>query len=112
MTFGEAVTRSRRGPITGVDRYGNPTYGPITSATFTGAAFDPGGSTEPQEIGRDPVSTSPALYFPSAWPDIAPDDLVTARGVVWRVIGRPADWRSPWGSLVGGLVVHLERLEG
>lgn len=110
--FGEAITRARRGPVDGHDRYGNPTRSTITVAVFTGAAFDPGGSTEPVEVGREPVTTTPALYFPGAWPDIAPDDLVTVRGTVWRVIGRPDDWQSPWGTSVGGLVVHLERVEG
>lgn len=110
--FGEQVTRARRGAKVGTDRYGNPIYGTTTVASITGAAFDPGGSTEPVTVGADPVRTEPTLYFPSAWPDIGPDDLVQVRGHNYRVTGRPPDWRSPWGTAVGGLVVHLELLEG
>ena len=108
--FGEPVERIRR-EQTGVDRYGNPQYTDVES-TVEGAAFDPGGSREPVEVGRTQTVTTPKLYFANSRPDLTRDDSVRVRGVVYAVEGDPADWRSPFGSSLGGLVVELKRAEG
>lgn len=110
--IGETVTRIRAGESAGDDRYGNPTPGPDVETSFAGAAFDPGGSLEPTEVGRASVVTSPKVYFRDAWPDILPADRLRVRGDVYRVIGRPAKWRNPYTSHVAGLVVELELVEG
>lgn len=109
---GETVTRLR--PVqTGTDRYGNPVYSDTLAETpLTEAWFAPGGSSEPVEVGRAAVITKPTVYFPHSWPDIQPSDQLRIRGRVYEVTGDPADWRSPTGSNVGGLVIELKRVDG
>lgn len=109
--IGEPVTRRRR-EQTGEDRYGNPEYGLVDTVLPERAAFDPGGSRNPVEVGREQTVTTPKLYFQTQWPDLARDDQVIVRGVTYDIEGNPADWRSPWGSGLGGLVVELKIAEG
>lgn len=111
MFVGEPVTR-RRQQQTGVDRYGNPVYTPVDAVLPERAAFDPGGSRDPVEVGREQTITTPKLYFPKAYPDLNDTDQVLIRGVVFDLEGNPADWKSPYGSDVGGLVVELKKAEG
>lgn len=110
--IGETVTRIRTGTSPGEDRYGNPLPGVDVETDFHGAAFDPGGSQEPTEVGRTPVVTTPKVYFRDAWPDILAADRLRVRGDVYRVIGRPAKWANPYTTLKAGLVVELELVEG
>jgi hypothetical protein len=111
MTFGETVVRVRRGAQTGVDRYGHPVYGDDVDTDLTGAAFDPGGSLEPVEVGRTPVITTPKLYFRTE-PDLVSTDRVRVRGLLYVVEGHPAVWVSPFTSVTRGTVVELKRVDG
>lgn len=108
---GEPVTR-RRQQQTGTDRYGNPEYSTVDTVLTERAAFDPGGSREPVEVGREQTVTTPKLYFRKARPDLIDDDQVLVRGVVYDIKGDPADWQSPYGSTNGGLVVELKVVNG
>lgn len=109
--FGEVVTRIRR-VEDGVDRYGNPTYIDVETSV-PGAAFAPEqASQEPTEVGRASVITKPTLYFNRPRPDFIASDRVRVRGWLYEVDGDPADWRSPWGTDWGGLVVALKRVAG
>jgi len=107
---GEPVTRIRR-TQTGVDAYNNPVYADTTTVLAELAAFDPGGSLEPVEVGRAQVVTTPKAYFADQWPDVVVSDRLVIRGRTFTVQGRPADWRSPWTGM-GGLVVELREVEG
>jgi len=107
---GETVTRIRKVPA-GDDRYGNPTF-TTAESPIDGAFFDPGSSSEVVVVGGEPMVTKPTVYFPHAWPDLVEADDLRVRGVTYTVQGRPDDWRSPWGSSIGGLVVHLQLAEG
>lgn len=111
MFVGEPVTR-RRQQQTGEDRYGSPVYELVDTVLPEPAAFDPGGSREPVEVGRTQTITTPKLYFPKAYPDLNDTDQVVVRGLVYAIEGTPPDWKSPYGSDVGGLVVELKRAEG
>lgn len=106
------VTRVRRGAQNGVDRYGNPVYAPTAETVLPGAMFAPGGTSEPVEAGRSAVITLPTVFFPRTWPDIEPTDQVRVFAELYEVVGDPAEWRSPWGTNLGGLVVQLNRVEG
>lgn len=107
---GEPVTR-RRQEQSGTDRYGNPVYGWVDTVLPERAAFDPGGTREAVEVGRDPVVTTPKLYF-IVHPDLASTDRLVVRGRVYTVQGDPAVWDDPFGSAVGGTVVELEAVSG
>lgn len=110
MAFiGEPVTRVRR-QVTGTDRYGNDVHADVETVLAEPAAFDPGGSLEPVEVGRKQVVTTPKLYFLNERPDLRDDDTVIVRGERYTIEGDPADWRSPFGSTLGGLVVELQRV--
>lgn len=108
---GEPVTRVRR-EQTGIDRYGNPEYGDVQTVLPERAGFAPGGTSEPVEVGREPVITTPKLYFLRQYPDLRRDDRVIVRGRTYLVDGDQADWIDPFGSIVGGAVVELEAAEG
>lgn len=112
MFTGEPVTRLRRHP-TGTDRVGNPRYEETKSVLEETAAFDPGGSTEPVQVGATAVATSPTLYFPGTFPDLTEADAVLVRGIRYTIEGQPAQWRSPFtgGPGVGGTVVELRHVE-
>lgn len=110
--IGETVHRIRTGASPGDDRYGNPLPGVDVETALTGAAFDPGGSLEPVEVGRMPVITTPKVYFRDYAPDIVSTDRLRVRGLVYAVVGRPARWVSPYTTAVAGLVVELRNTEG
>jgi hypothetical protein len=110
--IGETVVRIRAGDSPGDDRYGNPLPGVDADTPLTGAAFDPGGSLEPSEVGREQRVTNPKVYFRDYAPDIVATDRLRVRGDVYRVIGRPAKWVSPYTTQTAGLVVELELAEG
>lgn len=110
MTWGEPVTRIRAGTSPGPDPYGNPLPGVDVQTVIEGAAFDPGGSREPVEVGRTQTITTPKVFFMDAWPDIVESDRLVVRGRTFTVQGRPPAWRSPWSGM-GGLVVELQEVE-
>jgi hypothetical protein len=107
--FGESVTRLRR-VAAGTDRYGSPTF-TESSTAITGAAFAPGGSVEPVEVGRAAVITSPALYFRSTV-DLLATDRVIVRGTTYTVEGDPAVWVSPYTGETRGVSVSLKAVTG
>jgi hypothetical protein len=110
--IGEPVVRVRKGASPGNDRYGNPLPGTDVETTLTGAAFDPGGTLEPVEIGRTQVVTTPKVYFRDYAPDVLSTDLLRVRGLLYQVQGRPAKWVSPYTTRTAGLVVELKLAEG
>lgn len=110
MGWGEPVTRIRA-EVVGEDRYGNPVTGDVES-TLPSAGFAPEGSPEVDQVGRVVVTGRPSLYWRGEWPDVVASDRVRVRGVVYAVDGTPADWRDPWGSPLGGLVVRLKVSDG
>lgn len=109
--IGETVTRLRTGASPGEDPYGNPLPGVDVEVAIPGAAFDPGGSLEPVEVGRAQTVTTPKLYFTTS-PDIISSDRLRVRGLVYSVIGRPALWVSPFTGVTAGMVVELKVAEG
>jgi hypothetical protein len=107
----ETVTRIRPTVTEALDAFKRPIAGVQTEADFTGALVDPGGSTEPVEVGRTPVATTPTVYFPGAWPDITKGDKLRVRGVVYDVEGKPPEWHRG-DEEHGGLVVKLRTTGG
>lgn len=110
--IGETVVRIRAGASPGDDRYGNPIPGTDVETSLTGAAFAPGGTLEPVEVGRTPIITTPKVYFRDDDPDLVPTDRLRIRGVIYTVEGHPAVWISPWTSVTRGTVVELKAVDG
>ena len=111
LPSGLPVTRIRETATGAEDRYGNPVTAPVETVLDQLAAFDPGGSREPVEVGRTATVTTPKLYF------IEPVDLTTTDSVrvnarTFTVEGVPAEWQDPFGTNVGGMVVELQEASG
>ena len=104
------VVRVRR-DTAGTDRYGNPTYSETQTVLGGRSVFTPGGSSEPVEVGRERVVSSPKLLFAGSWPDVRADDRLIVDGRTFTVEGRPASLRGPVSDR-GGLVVALREVEG
>ena len=111
LPSGLPVTRIRLTATGAEDRYGNPVTAPVETVLDQLAAFDPGGSREPVEVGRTATVTTPKLYF------IEPVDLTTTDSVrvnarTFTVEGVPAEWQGPFGTPVGGMVIELQEVSG
>lgn len=111
FAHGETVTRLRGAKIT--DRYGNETtsWASPTSLTIPGCGFNPGGSIEPTQDGRNAVITRPEVYAP-ADADVDAGDRIVVRGDTYEVDGKPAEWRSPFTGWAPGMVIALKEVEG
>lgn len=106
---GETITRLRQ-EETGRDRYDEPIHDEVETP-IEGAFFAPGGTSEPTVLGAAPVVSEPTCYWRRQWPDIVDTDRLVVRGQTYTVEGFPADWRSPNGTGMGGLVVSLRRVK-
>jgi len=106
---GEIVGRLRAGAPT-TDEYGTAIPGAEVEVPIPGAAFAPGGSTEPAQTGMARVVTAPTLYFTTS-PDVLSSDRMRVRGLVYSVIGNPALWINPFTGATAGLVVELKAVE-
>lgn len=110
---GETVTRLRGTPI--VSPYSGETTGTSWASPdaleIPGCGFNPGGSSQPVEPGRDAVITKPEVYAP-ADVDVHAGDRVVARGRTYDVEGDPAEWRNPFTGWAPGTVITLKIVEG
>lgn len=104
----ETVTRLRPG-AGAVDPYSNEAsedWGtPLEHDIVTLAPAEPRPSGEPLQDARNQVTSGWTLYLP-AGEDVTSKDRMRVRGVVYNVLGEPADWFG------GGLVVQCDRAEG
>lgn len=108
--FGEPVTVQAR-VVGSEDSHGNPIETFADPVTVDGCAFDPGGSVETLEPGREAVVTRPRVFVPVGTV-VTARSLMTVRGLLYRVDGDPADYRNPFTGWQPGIVVNLERAEG
>jgi hypothetical protein len=110
--FGEPVVFQAR--VVGVeDSHGNPIESFAAPVTVEGCAFDPGGSIETMEPGREAVVSRPRVFVPPGnLAGVTARSLATVRGLLYRVDGDPADFRSPFTGWEPGIVVNLERAGG
>lgn len=111
LPTGAEVYRRRGATVVGTDRYGNDILEAVVTLLPQRAAFDPGGSVEPVEVGRAAVVTTPKAYFVEDVDLVAGDD-VEIDGRWYTVEGRPLVYGSPFGSDVGGTVVELREVAG
>jgi hypothetical protein len=95
------------------DAHGNPVDSYGSPVIVAGCAFDPGGTVESFEPGRDVVITSPRVFIPSeSTVPVSSRDRVTVRGVLYEVDGDPAVWVNPFTGWNPGRAVPLERAAG
>lgn len=101
-------------PGTRTDGYGDdqPSWEPddITQEDVATRGVEPMSSTEDND-GRQAVITGFRVYLEQG-AQVGADDRIVLRGTEYDVDGRPADWRSPWGGVTGGIVVALKVGEG
>jgi len=109
---GETVTRIRRGEQIGTDAYNKPIYGPDTETDFQGAFVAFGDPWEAHEVGRNSDHSDLSVFFPNQYPDIVGSDRLRVRGVEYPVMSDPPEWKSPWGSRIGGLLVRMRKEDG
>jgi len=93
------------------DSHGNPVETFAAAVTIEGCAFDPGGSVETSEPGREAVVSSPRVFLPVDTV-ITRRSRVTVRGDDYVVDGDPAVWRNPYTGWEPGIVATLERASG
>lgn len=113
FAHGETVTRLRGTPV--LDRYSGEQTGISWKAPdaldIPGCGFNPGGSSEPTQDGRNAVITRPEVYAP-ADADVTAADRLVVRGDTYQVDGKPAEWRSPLTGWAPGLVIALKEVQG
>lgn len=81
-----------------------------TSVSIGGVGVEPRPSGEPLQDARNQVTSGFTLYMPEGT-TITARNRVTVRGGMYKVIGDPADWRSPLTGWRPGIVVQVERTE-
>lgn len=107
---GETVTIIRR-PAR--DRTGDPESGANVSHTIEkcGIAWSSGssapGSTENTDR-RETVESTVTLYCPAGSDIVATDLVELPDGDQYRVVGKPARWKSPFTGWEPGVVVSLK----
>lgn len=101
----ETVTRLRAGTTT--DEYGDTVidWSAPDSVSYYARGIEPV-SSEEETRDRQATITGYRVYL-EAGADVLAGDRMVLRGDTYDVDGLPADWRSPFGSAVGGLVVAL-----
>lgn len=108
--FGESVTVQAR-VVGSDDSHGNPIETFAAPVTVDGCAFDPGGSVETLEPGREAVVSRPRVFMP-AGTVVTARSILTVRGLLYRVDGDPADWVNPLTGWAPGVVANIERAAG
>lgn len=108
--FGEPVKIQAR-VVGSEDSHGNPIETFAPEVIVDGCAFDPGGSVEASEPGREAVVSSPRVFVP-AGTLVTARSLLTVRGLLYRVDGDPAEWKNPFTGWEPGIVATLERASG
>jgi hypothetical protein len=108
VTLGEPVIVHRR-VVSGQDGHGNDIYSYV-DVTVQALAFAPGAAVE-VTLGRDMITTRPAVYLPSG---TVVDGLsaVTARGDRYEVDGTPRVWISPFSGRKPGIEARLKEFSG
>jgi hypothetical protein len=95
-------------PITGATSldWSNP-----VEDTTDGWLFDPGGTTMPNEVDRQPITTRPTLYREGLpVPDVKARDRMVVDGVTYDVVGDPHVWDGGTFAPGGGIAVELEKV--
>lgn len=111
FAFGETVVFEAFNPGA-KDSHGNSIEAYRAGVPVDGWAFNPGGSVETYEPGRDKVVSAPQLLRQET--DFIPGtrDRCTVRGRQYLVDGEPAVWKNPFTGWQPGLVVTLEAVDG
>ena len=107
---GETVIVLRAGEPT-YDRNGNPIPGPDVEIPIDGCFVGASSQQETIRPGETQVITELTVYVPGKYPDVRVTDRVRVRDRVYAVDGEPFEWRSPWGSAVGGMQFSLRAVE-
>lgn len=108
MQFPNPITATVRRPGQ-PDAYGDVTTG-TTDHTITGA-FAPTSSADVIDAARDGIEVDAAFYA-AITVDVSPGDLIEIDGTVYRLVGTPQRWRSPFTTALHGTRLLLTRGQG
>lgn len=113
FAYGETATRLRAfitlDPYSGEET--EKDWSTPYELAIPGCAFNPGQSSEPDQVGRNAVITQPEVYAPFG-SDVLAGDRIVIRGQTFDVDGQPASWVNPFSGWAPGLVITLKGVEG
>lgn len=105
---GETVVFQRR-TITDRDAHGNQTF-TWADEPVEGCVVWPTGSTEETQ-GQDQTSDHLTVLAPYGT-DVTAYERASVRGLLYEVLGVPAQWASPFTATKAGVEARLERIRG
>lgn len=96
-----------------VDGYGDPTldWTTPTRTDVLAIGVEPRPSAEPVQDARNSVTSGWTVYLPAGTVVTARNRL-EVRGLVYDVLGDPADWRAAFSPWAPGLAVQCSRTVG
>jgi hypothetical protein len=106
----ETVTRQRAG-VTQDSRGDDITdWSDPSTTSYLARGVEPVSSSEDND-NRQAVITGFRVYLPVG-ADVQAGDRMVLRGSTYEVDGMPAEWGSPFGTGLGGVVVALKGVVG
>lgn len=112
FAFGETVDVLTAGTVT--DPYSQQSsedWDHPTEVPVEGVAVEPRPSSEPVQDARNAITSGFTLYGMPAG-SVTAQNRIRVRGIVYDVLGDPADYRNPFTGTAPGLVVQVGRTEG
>lgn len=110
MSFGESVTVSA-GTEPDENRNQRPIGGP--TVTIRGCVIEPLGGSELIALGRNNITEAVRVYVTGPLPrEIQHGEVLTARGLEYRIAKQPSIWIDPDGDELGGAVIEAQRAKG
>ena len=93
------------------DAHGNTVWTWDVEVPVDGAKVAPRPGEEPEQLPRETVIVGLSVLLPPGV-RLSAVDRMKVRGEVYKVIGEPGVWVSPWTGREWGVQVALERVEG
>lgn len=109
-SFARTVVTVIRPAVTTERGSNYPDWAAAAEHKVTGCSFQPGGSTEDLNDGRDAVRIDATVYLP-ARSNIAAGDRIRVPQGTFNVVGEPEVWESPTGRM-SHVIARLVKFRG